>query len=83
MQQQLASCFKISYFKELLVLFRILKSDHNQKGVFYGEDDRERCKEMFMQMENIMEKLKFSKDVGGAYLMCEMSSLCLSKFALK
>ena len=65
------------------MLFRILKSDHNQKGVFYGEDDRERCKQMFMQMETIMEKVKFSKDVGGAYLMCEIFSLFRSNFALK
>ena len=80
------SYLKISYeswFKELLVLFRILKSDHNQKGVFYGEDDRERCKQMFTQMETIMEKVDFSPDVGGAYSMCEMSSLFLSNFALK
>ena len=48
----------------LLVFFRILKSDPNQKGVFQGEADIERCKQMFKQMEDIMAKVGFTKDVS-------------------
>ena len=47
-----------------LAYLRILKSDHNQKGVFHGEADKERCKQMFEQMEDIMAKVGFTKDVS-------------------
>jgi len=43
---------------------RILKSEDNQKGVFFGEYDKERCAQMFHDMESIMEEVGFTKDVS-------------------
>ena len=46
---------------------RILKSVDNQKGVFLGDYDKERCAQTFHDMESIMEEVGFTKDVSDHF----------------
>ncbi|KAK2155486.1 hypothetical protein NP493_2068g00002 [Ridgeia piscesae] len=58
------------YYLEDPMAHRILKSDHNQKRMFYDESDRKLCKQKFEEMEEIMGKVAFTKDDISTIYMC-------------